>query len=151
MPRNILLLILSFALLTDARQRMNRAVSQTYRLQCEYWSEPLGIDVPQPRRAGLCYRAREESDNGVSKSLWHRRRPYSQDKGDLWDSGQVKSADTLGITYAGHPDHSADKQFFGKYGRENQDGKVLRWSANASWTTGVLEETDWYAKWIGSP
>jgi len=48
-------------------------------------------------------------------------------RADLWDSGWVESGQTAFVRYAGRPMESP----------------------LASWVTGLLDEEDWSAKWIG--
>src|SRR5439155_12706904 len=73
-------------------------------LRCEYLSNPLGIDVPQPRFSW----ALEHSERGQSQSAYRvlvatRRDALDQDKGDQWDSGQVRSDQSTQVVYTGKP------------------------------------------------
>jgi hypothetical protein len=63
--------------------------------------------------------------------------------------GQLKSDETTHIPYAGKPLHSSE-QVFWKVRAWDKDGKPSAWSQPASWTIGVLNESDWHAGWFGA-
>src|SRR5882724_2011739 len=119
-------------------------------LQCEFRSNPRGIDAPQPR---LIWQVLSEERNqwqtayeilvaSSSELLQHNR-------GDLWDSGRISSNETVNILYAGKPLASGAHCFW-KVRVWDKDGKASDWSAPALWTMGLLEPGDWRGKWIGS-
>ena len=71
--------------------------------------------------------------------------------GNLWDSGKVVSGQNANIPYAGAPLSSFQRVFW-RVRLWDRNGVPTAWSAPASWTMGVLNETDWQgAKWIGAP
>ncbi len=72
-----------------------------------------------------------------------------KDKADLWDSGKVKSDETIHVLYGGRPLKSS-QQVFWKVRVWDQDGRASKWSQRAAWTMGMLADTDWKAKWIGA-
>ena len=51
-------------------------------------------------------------------------------------------------TYYGAPLKS-DKKYYWKVRVWDKNGNVTPWSEAAFWTTGLLTENDWKAKWIG--
>ena len=67
----------------------------------------------------------------------------------MWDSGKVVSDETIQIPYAGAALKSS-QQVFWKVRVWDKDGKVSAWSKPATWTMGVLQNSDWHAKWIGA-
>ena len=69
---------------------------------------------------------------------------------DLWDSGKVASDETIGIVYAGEKLGSRDRCHW-RVRVWDQDGEPSAWSEPALWTMGLLEPSDWQAKWIGDP
>jgi hypothetical protein len=120
-------------------------------LRCEYWASPLGIDLPNPRLSWIL----ESDQRGESQTAYQilvasSTALLAQDKGDLWDSGQIKSDQTLDVLYTGKP-LASDQEIFWKVQVWDQAGKGLPWSAPAKWTMGVMSDADWHAKWIGSP
>jgi alpha-L-rhamnosidase len=70
------------------------------------------------------------------------------DKGDLWDSGTVKSEQSIQVAYAGKPLVSHEACWW-KVRVWDRAGNDSAWSEPASWTMGVLKPEDWSAKWIG--
>jgi alpha-L-rhamnosidase len=71
----------------------------------------------------------------------------ARDQGDLWDSGQVKSSETIHIAYAGAPLNSREICYW-KVRSWDSSGKMTPWSDSASWEMGLLKPEDWQAKWI---
>jgi hypothetical protein len=73
----------------------------------------------------------------------------AKNKGDLWDSGQVKSDQTLYVKYNGKSLSSA-RQAFWTVRVWDKSGHASAWSTSASWTMGLLNAGDWQAKWISA-
>lgn len=68
--------------------------------------------------------------------------------GDLWDSKKVASNQTNQVYYKGAALKSG-QQVWWKVRVWNQDGVAGRWSDNARWEMGKLDESAWRAKWVG--
>lgn len=122
-------------------------------LQCEYLSEPLGIDVRQPR---LCWRleatdpaARGQKQTAYQVLVASTKTLLDAGTGDLWDSGEVASGQSLHVVYAGKPLGSGASCFW-KVRVKDQAGVTSAWSEPARWTMGLLEKADWSARWIGT-
>ena len=131
--------------------RITEAALQPLQLRCEFAANPLGVDSPQPR----LFWQLESSVRGERQSAYQiladsSEKNLAHDHGDLWDSGKVSSAETLHVRYAGGELKSA-QQIFWKVRTWDAQGKVSRWSQPATWTMGVLHDSDWRAKWIGAP
>ena len=118
-------------------------------LRCEYLSNPLGIDVEKPRLSwtmapGPRGRGQSVYQVLVASSLENLR----QDKGDVWDSGRIRSDQTAFVAYAGRP-LASGAQAWWKVRVWDQAGQVTPWSAPAHWSMGVLRDSEWYGRWIG--
>lgn len=119
-------------------------------LRCDYAVNPLGVDSAPPRLfwkldgngRGQVQSAYEILAASSAKSL-------NRDEGDLWASGNVISDETIQIPYAGKKFQSA-QQVFWKVRVWDGDGKISAWSRPATWTMGVLVQSDWHAQWIGT-
>ncbi len=132
---------------TQAASSPDFRVSQ---LRCEYMQNPLGIDVLQPR---LSWRL-ESSERGQHQTAYRilvasSQKILNEDQCDLWDSGKVTSGDTSQILYGGSPLNSS-QQIFWKVMAWDRSGEESAWSELASWTMGLLHESDWRAHWISS-
>ncbi|SFF25508.1 alpha-L-rhamnosidase [Actinacidiphila alni] len=112
---------------------------------------PLGIDVTAPRlgwqldaggRRGLRQRSYRVLVASSTESL-------ARDRADVWDSGQVTSADSVGVVYAGPPLRSRTRYVW-KVRVWDQDGRASQWSAPSLWETGLLSPDDWTGRWIGN-
>jgi alpha-L-rhamnosidase len=118
-------------------------------LRCEYLSNPLGIDVQKPR---LSWRLTPAPDVR-GQSAYHvlvasTPEILRKDRGDLWDSGRVASGQTTWIEYGGK-NLVSGQQVYWKVRAWSDAGKPSPWSAQASWSMGLLRPSDWQAKWIG--
>jgi alpha-L-rhamnosidase len=119
-------------------------------LTCEYFSNPVGIDIKQPR---LSWNIQTDSRNWRQKSyqilVASDSIKLSEDQGDMWDSGKVTSDECLYIPYAGKPLSSTEKYWW-KVRVWDEDGRRSNWSQPARWTTSLLSQSDWKGQWIAS-
>ena len=118
-------------------------------LRCEYRTDPLGLDVVQPRLSWLL----ESGERGELQTAYQvlvasSAKLLKNDAGDLWDSGVVKDDDTTAIVYGGKP-LASEQRCFGKVKVWDRAGKASGWSQPARWTMGLLQAADWKADWIG--
>jgi len=67
---------------------------------------------------------------------------------DLWDSGQVTSAQCFDISYAGAPLTSRARCFWIVEVWDDQGARAR--SAVAKWEMGLLDPVDWIGPWIGA-
>jgi len=120
-------------------------------LRCEYLSNPLGIDVLQPR---LSWELREER-RGARQTAYAVRVASSREallagEADLWDSGTIDSDSTFHIVYEGKPLRSMQRAWWSVRVWDDQ-GQPSDWAEPAWWEMGLLEPDDWRAEWIGAP
>ncbi len=121
-------------------------------LCCEGRANPSGIDFTQPALAwkvqAINASLRSLSQHAYQVQVASTAELLAQDRGDLWNSGPVKSAETQRIRYAGKPLRSGQRVFW-KVRIWDQDKRRSAWSSTAEWTMGVLAEADWNgAQWI---
>lgn len=121
------------------------------RLRCEYLQDPLGIDVVEPRLSWIVTSDRRGARQTAYQILVASSPELlSNDQGDLWDSGRVASDDTVLVPYAGAPLESRAACFW-KVQVWDEADRPTGWSKPAKWTMGLLQQSDWAAKWIGYP
>src|SRR5690606_32621839 len=82
-------------------------------LRCEFLTNPLGIDVTEPRLSWEI----ESEQRGVKQVAYQILVASSQskldaDEGDLWDSGKTMDDQSVHIRYAGKPLRSKDECFW---------------------------------------
>ncbi|HTS17928.1 MAG TPA: family 78 glycoside hydrolase catalytic domain [Verrucomicrobiae bacterium] len=120
-------------------------------LKCEYATDPMGIDTPNPRLFWkVASDERGQRQTAYQVLVASSSRILAEDRGDLWDSGRVASSDTTGIRYAGTPLGSSEQAVW-KVRAWDRDGHATPWSAEASWTMGILKPEDWRGAWIVAP
>lgn len=117
-------------------------------LECEDSRDPLGIDVARPR---LSWRIRSDERN-QHQTAWRvivssTSGGLSGNRGDLWDSGKVAGDETLHLPYRGKP-LASSQQVFWKVRSWDGDDEASEWSEPASWTMGLLDPSEWTARWI---
>jgi hypothetical protein len=119
-------------------------------LRCDYAVNPAGVDAAQPRLFWQVASDRRGARQSAYEILAAASAPaLARDDGDLWASGKIPSDETLQIPYAGKKLQSAQTVFW-KVRVWDENGDVSPWSQTATWTTGVLQNSDWQAQWIGA-
>jgi alpha-L-rhamnosidase len=147
MKSSLSLIALSLALVGLAGSAL--AGVQPVALRTEYLANPIGVDAATPRLQWQL----EPGKRGTRQTAYQilvgsSAELLKHDQGDLWDSGEVKSDQSIQVAYAGKPLLSR-QQCFWKVRVWDQDGKASAWSAPASWSMGLLKPEDWQAQWIG--
>ncbi len=117
-------------------------------LRVETRTEPFAVDVLQPR---LSWEIKSKERNVIQKAyrilVASTKEKLEKGDADLWDSGKVKSGNSIQIPYDGIQLQSRQKCFWKVCVWCGKDGKS--WSETGFWQVGLLNETDWKAKWIG--
>ncbi len=122
-------------------------------LRCEYLYDPLGIDVKKPRLSWKL-EALDPQQRGLSQTAYHilvagSREVLDKNRGDLWDSGEVKSDKSHLVVYNGAP-LSSNMRCYWKVQVRDENGVLSDWSKPARWTTGLINQAEWKAEWIGT-
>lgn len=125
------------------------AAATVGELRCEYLRNPHGIDRPAPRLSWIMESARPGARQTAYQVLVASTPDLLRDhKGDLWDTGQVLTDQSVHIRYSGTPLPSRQSAFW-KVRIWDQQGRPTAWSEPASWTMGLLHHADWQGTWIG--
>ena len=119
-------------------------------LRCEYLTEPLGLDVPQPR---LSWRL-ESHRRGQRQTAYQVLVASSEDmlkegRADLWDTGKVTSDQSIHVAYAGRPLTSRTRCWW-KVRVWDGDDQASAFSDVAAWEMGLLTPEDWQATWVSA-
>lgn len=117
-------------------------------LRTEQLKSPIGIDIRQPR---LSWRIESDQQN-VMQTAYHLLVASSpellaQGKGDIWDSEKVTSDASQWIPYQGEALKN-NAPYYWKVKVYTSQGEA-EWSTPASWSMGLLTETNWQGQWIG--
>jgi hypothetical protein len=123
-------------------------------LLCDGWQNPLGIDDLNPRLSWQLV-STNASARGQSETAWQIQVASSaallaSNQPDLWDSGQVVSAQPFNVPYDGTPLASA-QQVFWQVRIWDQSHSVSAWSPVSTWTMGLLNPGDWQGGWLTGP
>lgn len=107
------------------------------RLRTEYLVNPIGIDIVAPR---LYWNA----EGGTKQTAYQI---IAKSGGIIiWNTGKVASSRMTHILYEGQSLHSREKVYWSvKLWDENGEGGEI---STGSFEMGLLENTDWEAKWI---
>jgi len=108
------------------------------RIRIEYLNNPIGIDITEPRISWNC-------EGGVKQEAYEIQ--ATDENGNIvWNSGVVESDQMHLIPYAGPAPKSRELIFVQIRLRES--GAFGEWSERASFEMGLLNSSDWKAKWI---
>ena len=135
MRRNILLLALFLI------GQVAIAQVQVSNLLCENLSNPIGLDVPQPRFSWQLI-----SDKRNVMQTAYEIKVVSA-KSIVWNSGKINSDSSVHVIYKGSPLESGTKYSWQVRVWDNA-GKASAWSQPAFWQMALLSASDWKAKWI---
>jgi alpha-L-rhamnosidase len=110
-------------------------------LLTENLTNPIGLDVPQPR---FSWQLASDKRNVVQTAYELK---VSADKGLVWNSGKVSSNQSVQVPYAGAT-LETDKKYTWELRVWDNNGKPSPWSEPAFFQTALLNTSDWKAKWI---
>ena len=114
---------------------------QVSNLLCENLTNPIGLDVVQPR---LSWQLVSDRRNVIQTAYEIK---ITSGKSTVWSSGKVDSDSSVHIAYKGLPLQSGAKYSWQVQVWDNT-GKASAWSQPAFWQMALLNIADWKAKWI---
>ena len=109
------------------------------RLRVEYLKNPIGIDYRKPRLSWNC--------EGGQLQTAYQIVATDEDGACIWDSGKVVSSKMVHIPWGG-PALDSRAIVHWKVCLWDENDLAGDWSENACFELGLLEKTDWKAKWI---
>jgi hypothetical protein len=128
------------------------ASSIPINLRCEFWTNPQGIDVPNPVLSWVIKtdsNIRAMRQTAYEVMVASSKELLSNNIGDLWNTGKVQS-DRMGqIVYDGKTLLSS-QQCWWKVRIWDDKGIESAWSEPSQWSMGVLNANEWNAKWISA-
>ena len=153
----ILLILLLLAILAvelvlyhakKTRQISEQASLTPTELRCDDLKNPVGIDFQKPMFTWGLPPAQGRQQAAYQILIASSRNSLAQNNGDVWDSGKVNSSQSVQVDFGGKP-LSSGGAYFWKVRIWDAGGTMSQWSAPADWTMGLLNASDWKAKWIG--
>lgn len=109
---------------------------------------PLGLDERCPR---FGWKIVSDKKNVLQKSyrllVATSLDKLSNDEGDVWDSGTVRSDSSQWVGFKGRR-LSPDTDYYWKVQVITNNGRTA-WSTPAKWSTGLLSPENWQGQWIG--
>jgi alpha-L-rhamnosidase len=123
--------------------------TEVLNLQCEYHSNPLGIENPHPQ---LCWQLNSKQRNVIQTAyrilVSDNEQLLEKNIGNIWDSKKVNSNQSLQIAYAGQKLHPA-KEYYWKVMVWNNQNNSSKWSKQALWQMGLPAQENWKgAQWL---
>ncbi len=120
-----------------------------YDPRCEFLQNPWGIDTATPRFSWKM----SIDHHGIRQSAYQilaATHPdlLSEEKADLWNSGKVKSEESLWVSYAGQPLTSRSVVYW-KVRAWDENDKPTGWTGTSQFSVGILDRALWKGYYIG--
>ncbi len=136
------------ALIPGASHEITASPVTVSDLRCEFRSNPLGIDQRWPRLGWTLHSdARNQVQSAYQVLVARTAAALARDRGDLWDSGKVRSNQSVQVVYAGQPLGSRAESYWKVRVWDGQD-RASPWSRPARWEMALLAPSDWHATWL---
>lgn len=117
---------------------------EAIRLRTEYLEDPLGIDIKHPR---LGWNLTGDRKRQAAFEIRAAHSPEELESGKLvWDSGIVKSSRMQGHAY--EAGLGSRERVFWQVRVQDEQGSFGGWSEAAWFEAGLLDASDWTARWI---
>ena len=117
-------------------------------LRLEMKENPLGINVAQPRFSWQIASGKPDLKQ-TAYQIQVAASPEQLESGDglLWDSGVIRSDESVLVPYAGKALESG-KPYYWRVKLATNQGDTP-WSNAGSWSMALLDDSEWKATWIG--
>jgi len=120
---------------------------QPVDLTVEYLTNPLGVDVEQPRFSWKIFsEERDVKQVAYQVIVGESVKETENETGFVWDSGKIPDDETVNVEFGGNPLQSNTKYFWRVHVWLDDETSV--WSEPAFFHTGILDENEWTARWI---
>ncbi|HEY5406721.1 MAG TPA: family 78 glycoside hydrolase catalytic domain [Ginsengibacter sp.] len=118
------------------------------RLLVENKVNPIGIDVKIPRFSWqLISDKRNVMQTAYEIRVSDNLTDLLKNKNIIWSSGKVLSDSSVHVCYKGN-ELQLNKKYYWQVRTWDNTGKSSTWSRPSFWQMGLLNTSDWKAKWI---
>ncbi|MDX1939335.1 MAG: family 78 glycoside hydrolase catalytic domain [Saprospiraceae bacterium] len=119
-------------------------------LLCENRSNPIGLDVNQPRFTWQLQAAgRNVMQTAYEIRVGKDALNLVKGKNVIWTTGKVNSDQSVLVPYESRMPLEPNQKYYWQVRVWDNQGNASAWSAPAFWQMGLLQPSDWKAKWIG--
>ncbi len=140
----LIALLLGIAIAATAQSKFS-----VYNLTCEHEENPLGIENIKP-----CFSWQiNAQERGFEQAAWQLLVADSENeldshKGNVWDSGRIKSSASILVPYDGKRLEDG-KKYYWKVRIWNKENQISPWSEVKTFQMGLTTEKNWgKAEWI---
>jgi alpha-L-rhamnosidase len=125
-----------------------RPFIEATRLRVEYQTNPVGIDVHQPRFSWET-KANVRNLTQIAYELRVALTPskLKSDEPPFWKSGKVHSDESNQVAYTGPALESGKRYYWTVRVWDNQN-HITDWAIPGYWEMGLLKSSDWKGTWI---
>jgi alpha-L-rhamnosidase len=123
-------------------------------LTCEYFTNPLGLDVRQPRLSWKVSAAQRDARQTAyqilvaeSIGILEAVSAGQAEDGLSWDTGKVTSDTSVHVPYAGAALQPC-RRYYWRVRVWDEHDAASDWSEVAFWEMGLLDSANWQADWI---
>ena len=121
-----------------------------FDLRCEYISQALGIDRPNPKLSWILRHSKpNEHQRAYQVIVADCESIVTKEEGNIWDSGKVECSRSVNVTYQGQALKSCHKYYWRVRWWDSSD-TVSSYSDIAEFETGFLCQEEWSAAWIAN-
>ena len=119
-------------------------------LRCEYLEDPVAVENEKPLLSWqLQSSGQAKSQTAYRILVASSPSLLAEGKADFWDSGKITSSRSSQVGYEGKPLDSRQTLYW-KAMVWDEAGEASPWSETGRWTMGLLEPSDWTARWIAT-
>lgn len=115
-----------------------------YDLQIEYFTNPIGIDDPNPR---LSWKIKSDNRNTNQVAYQIQVSKGAEFSDVIWNTDWVESDQSIQVVYDG-PELKSRNRYYWRVRIEDNHDHQSSWSDLAFWEMGLLNPDDWEADWI---
>jgi alpha-L-rhamnosidase len=118
------------------------------RLLCENRINPVGLGTAQPRLSWIMESDQRDVMQAAYEIKVAAEASLPKNGKTSWSTGKISSGQSVYISYAGTALQSGQKYSWQVRVWDSR-GNVSDWSEPAHWQMGLVQPSDWKAKWIG--